>query len=144
MTPISAAIRDGDAGASKRAPRRRFGLDSPLPADPRIVERAVLRHIATCRPTLVVLTLARVSEAGTSRPGLHLGAGVPDLMLLIPGGRVAFLTIKTQARDLTRAERAFADLCRACAIPVHVVRSLAEARAALDRLAIPTVAETPA
>lgn len=132
-----------DCGLQLRTRRRRFGLDAPLPADPHIVLRAVLRHIATERPDAVPLGLSR-APAGRESDDLgrvNLAQGVPDLLLLLPGGRLAFLLIKTQARVLSRAERAFADLCRARAIPVHVVRSLPEARQALDSLGIPTSTE---
>ncbi|MBE7220367.1 MAG: hypothetical protein INR64_18005 [Caulobacteraceae bacterium] len=115
-----------EAGAEAPPPtkrRRGFGLDSPLPADRRVILRAVLRHLAEERPAVVALTL---SGSG----------GTPDLMLLAPKGRSLFVTIKPQAEDLTRAHRTFADLCRAAAVPLVVVRSLPEARQAFDRLGL--------
>ena len=129
---------------TSRPSRRRFGLDAPMPADPWVIERAVLRHLAACRPAAVVLSLLRVpgQRAQTTGECVDLSTGVPELMLLLPGGRLAFLVIKTQARKLTRPERAFADVCRARAVPVHVVRSLAEARQALDQLGLPSRAES--
>jgi hypothetical protein len=135
------APRDSASNSVTKTGRRKFGLDTPLPADPRIVERAILRHIAECRPTFVALALK--GECPREAAGLHgegcritLEAGVPDLMLMLPGGRLAFLKIKTQAQDLSQAHRAFADLCRERDIPLAVVRSLSEARPVLDLLAI--------
>ncbi|MDX7953766.1 hypothetical protein P7D22_21615, partial [Lichenihabitans sp. Uapishka_5] len=103
-------------------------LDSPLPADRRVVLRAVVRHLETARPTVVVVGLA----GDIAAPGPE--AGAPDLMLLAPGGRCVFVQIKTQAAELTRPQKGFADLCRGCAVPLLVVRSLPEACAAFDRL----------
>lgn len=142
MIPVNVVEVDA-AGLQPRTRRRRFGLDAPLPADPHIVLRAVLRHIAAERPDAVPLGLSRASAPrATGDPGrVSLATGVPDLLLLLPGGRLAFLLVKTQARALSRAERAFADLCRTRAIPVHVVRSLPEARRALDSLGLPSSTE---
>lgn len=141
---ILVQVSDADhLGAQPRTRRRRFGLDAPLPADPHIILRAVLRHIAAERPGAVPIGLTRApASRDRGAPGrVSLADGVPDLLLLLPGGRLGFLLIKTQARALSRAERAFADLCRTRAIPVHVVRSLPEARQALDSLGIPTSTE---
>ena len=75
------------------------------------------------------------SAASLSRAApVKRGVERPDLLLLAPGGRSLFLKVKPQAEDLSRAHRAFADLCRGCAVPLLVVRSLAEARQAFDRL----------
>jgi hypothetical protein len=116
--------------------RRRFGLDTPLPADRRTVERAVLRHLAECRPDVVPLSLNGGVPAGPAGQLLRapVEAGLPDLLLLAPKGRVAFVKIKTQAEELSRANRAFDDLCRERAIPFVVVRSLPEALRAFDKL----------
>lgn len=141
---IRVTVRDPNTPAARaRERRRRFGLDAPLPADEAIVERAILRHMVTCRPGTLMLVLDRSPEpASVSTAGVNLAHGTPDLLLVLPDGRLAFLVIKTQARSLSRAERAFADLCRAQAVPIHVVRSLPEAVHVLDRLGIPSIPET--
>ena len=117
MTPLR--LRDLAAEPEPQSHRRRgFGLDSPLPADRRIILRAVLRHLAEERPTVVVFGLAGAKlkpDAGATRDAV----GGPDLLLLAPGGRSVFVTVKPQAIDLTRAHRAFADLCRSCAVPAR-------------------------
>lgn len=109
--------------------RRAFGLDSPLPADRHAILRAVLRHLAEQRPSVVAFWLGESPSAPD-----HDGVEGPDLLLLAPGGRSAFVTIKPQAAKLTRAHRSFADLCRSCAMPLLVVRSLPEAKRAFDAL----------
>ena len=132
MIPLR--LRDGgDAAAPVALRRRRFGLDTPLPADRAIIERSILRHLRAQRPAVVAFPLQ--ADRRPSGAGLA-GAGAPDLLLLAPGGRTVFVRIKLQAETLPRAHRAFADLCRACGVPLVVVRSLAEAQAAFDRLSL--------
>lgn len=122
-------------------PRRRgFGLDTPLPADPAIIEAQVLRLLAGTRPEILAIRPSTTPDR--QRPPGHrtapaFVAGVPDLLLLLPGGKTACLKIRTQAERLSRDEVAFGDLCRQRAIPFAVVRSLAEARAALARFGVP-------
>ena len=113
--------------------RRGFGLDSPLPADRRVILRALLRHLAEERPDVVVLGRGdRLAPPSAATAPDAIGS--PDLLLLAPGGRTVFVTVKPQAAALTRAHRAFAALCRSCAVPLVVVRSLPEACRAFDRL----------
>lgn len=133
MTPLRLRDPAGDAASPSRR-RRGFGLDSPLPADRRVILRAVLRHLAEDRPAVVVFGLA--AAAPPSGPADRQTVDGPDLLLLAPAGRSLFVTVKPQAADLGRAHRAFADLCRSCAVPLLVVRSLPEARRAFDRLAL--------
>ena len=142
---IPAIVRNLDEPVKPaRHQHRRFGLDAPLPADRQVIERAILRHIREYRRSVVVLGLGKQASPQRDRTAydaVQLAAGAPDLLLLMPGGRVAFLTIKTQAQDLSRAQRAFGDVCRERAIPLHVVRSLAEARRALDHLGVSSSAK---
>lgn len=128
---MSAVQSESPAGQG----RRRFGLDTPLPADRRVVRRAILRHLAESRAAVVPLSLAGPTPDGPAARA-PIEAGLPDLLLLAPGGRLVFLKIKTQAEELSRAHRAFADLCRERAVPFVVVRSLPEAKRAFDRLGL--------
>lgn len=124
MSPLSLRLADTEPETPRPPPRRRgFGLDTPLPADRRVILRAIRRHLTEARPAVVVFAIS--GDEGT-----------PDLLLLAPQGRSLFVTIKPQAEDLTRAHHAFADLCRGAAVPLVVVRSLPEARQALDRLGL--------
>ena len=119
--------------------RRRFGLDTLLPADPAVIEAGVLRLLASCAPHVLVVRPSahpdRPSPAG-HRPVPTFVSGAPDLLLLLPGGRSACLKIRTQAMRLTRDQAGFASLCQERGIPFAVVRSVAEARDALGRLGI--------
>jgi hypothetical protein len=124
--------------ASSPAPRRRFGLETLLPTDPAIIEAQVLRLLARHPEVLAVRPSAspdRPVRAG-HRPGPAFVPGAPDLLLLLPGGRTICLKIRTQAERLSRQEAVFGDLCRERGIPFAVVRSVAEARAALARFGI--------
>lgn len=119
--------------------RRRFGLDTVLPADARIVEAQVLRMLADAGPDLIVVRPS--DRPDRAPPQGHravppLPPGAPDLLVLGPDGRAACLKIKTQAGRLSRDQSAFADRCRERRVPFAVVRSLAEARAALVRFGL--------
>ena len=140
---IRLAVIDPGRSNTPKPSRRRFGLDTPLPTDAQVIERAILRHLATCHPDALVLALAPADDNGRKTPAgktpagrINLPSGVPKLLLLLPGGRAGFLVVKTQARALSPSERAFADLCRLLAVPVHVVRSLPEARRAFAQLGL--------
>ena len=137
MIPVSLRI-PGAADPKVARSRRKFGLDAPLPADRRIIERALLRHLAECRPAVVVLAFGQDANRPdtAAKTPIPVTAGVPDLLLLAPNGRLVFVRIKTQAEHLSRADRAFADLCQQRDIPLVVVRSLPEAQCAFDRLAL--------
>ncbi len=61
-----------------------------------------------------------------------LSPGGPDLLAVVaPLGRLVALEVKTGGARLTRAQRACHEALRAVGVAVHVVRSVAEARAAL-------------
>lgn len=124
--------------------RRRFALDTVLPADARVIEVRVLRWLAEAAPTLVVVRPSdrpdRAPPPG-HRAAPALPPGVPDLLLLGPAGRAACLKIKAQADRLSRDQAAFADLCRQSGIPFAVVRSPEEARGALVRFGLLPVRE---
>lgn len=65
-------------------------------------------------------------------------AGVFDLQILMPLGRVAFLEIKTDKKDLSEAQQDFRDRLIRLGVPYAVVRSIENVRAALAQWAIPT------
>jgi hypothetical protein len=126
--------------AQKPTPRRRrFGLDTLLPADPAVIEADILRLLARLEPD--VITVRPSPSPDRPRPAGHRPVpsflpGQPDLLLLLPGGRSACLKIRTQAMRLSRDQASFGDLCAQRGIPFAVVRSAAEARDALRRLGL--------
>jgi hypothetical protein len=61
------------------------------------------------------------------------GGGAPDIIAIVaPLGRAVCLEVKTGDATTTPAQRACLDALRACGAVVAVVRSVEEARAALD------------
>ena len=129
----AASCRIGTVSQATTRRRRGFGLDTLLPADPAVIEAQVLRLLAGTPDVLAVRPAASPDRARPPghRPAPAYPKGAPDLLLLLPGGRSACLKIRTQAERASRDEAAFADLCRQRRIPYAVVRSAAEARAAL-------------
>jgi hypothetical protein len=132
---MSAAVRSSKPFVRIACRRRRgFGLDTSLPADPALIEAEVLRLLAARAPDALVLRPSerpdRPVPSGHRAVPAFVG-GAPDLLLLLPGGKSFCLKIRTQAERLSREQAAFGDLCRQRGIPYAVVRSLAEARAAL-------------
>jgi hypothetical protein len=56
-----------------------------------------------------------------------LTAGVADLCIMLNGGVVVWLELKTKANQLSDAQRAFASVCRELDHPYHIIRDLPEA-----------------
>ena len=137
MSPGLSTVGRMPSGARRR---RGFGLDTLLPADPGIIEAQVLRLLSDAAPD--VLAIRPSAKPDRPAPVGHRAVppfvpGAPDLLLLLPGGRTACLKIRTQAERLSPEQAAFSDLCRQRRIPFAVVRSLAEARAALIGFGVP-------
>lgn len=54
-------------------------------------------------------------------------AGVADLCVMLPGGRVGFMEVKTPKGRISDKQKEFADVCRAYDIPHSYVRSIDDA-----------------
>ena len=59
-------------------------------------------------------------------------AGVADLAVMLPGGRIVWLEVKSEDGTIRRAQREFRDVCAALGHPYYVVRSVASALAAVE------------
>src|SRR5690242_18814977 len=59
-------------------------------------------------------------------------SGIPDLALVLPSGRAAFLEVKTQSGRLRPDQEAFGAWARANGVPWAVVRNIDETILALD------------
>jgi hypothetical protein len=65
--------------------------------------------------------------------------GIPDLVIVSCGGRVAFLEVKPEkGGQLSRPQRDFRDWCLTHSVPYGICLSIDDARAFLDRLGIET------
>lgn len=78
---------------------------------------------------------ARLAQAVGVGMGVH--PGFPDLVV-VTGGRVLFLEIKTERGVLSQAQRAVGAALQAQGLPWAVVRSVDDARAVLAALGVRT------
>lgn len=108
--------------------RRAFGLDAPRPPNLARLEAATLDWLDTRMPRVAVL---RVVKADSPEP-----AGATTLALLLPGGRVAMLRIDIAPEQCRAKTLALAEQCRVRRIPLAVVASIDEVRAALRRFGL--------
>lgn len=73
----------------------------------------------------------RAARTGAFLKRMMMVPGVADFALVLPGGRAAFVEIKTAKGRQSPEQRAFEAACRANGAPYHVVRSPEEAKRAL-------------
>ena len=107
--------------------RRRgaFGLDERRWPDPERVDAQVRVWLRQTFPEIWVLP---------DRDGADLSGR--SLALLLPHGQAAMLRIERQRDAPGKAARVLIDRCRAMRMPVALVSSLDEARAALRRFGV--------
>ena len=65
---------------------------------------------------------------------MGLRPGVADMVILLPGGRTAFMEIKNDTGKQRPAQRQFQELCASFGFPYRIVRSVAEAMEYVDSL----------
>ena len=111
----------------ERASRRRgaFGLDARRRPDPVRVEGEIREYLA-----------ARLPDAWALPPAVEAGPPGRTIVLLLSRGHVAVLRIEPDRDAAGAAARTLVERCRAQAIPMAVVESLTQARAALRRFGI--------
>jgi hypothetical protein len=107
------------------------------------VQAAIVEYIRWCAPQLVVFHPANggyrtPSEAARFR-WLGVLAGVPDLCLVAPGGRVCFIEVKSASGRLSAEQKVVLEQLTARGAPVAIARSIDDARAALELWNIPTI-----
>lgn len=64
-------------------------------------------------------------------PGL---AGVPDRLVILPGGRCVFVELKTESGRLSAVQKVMIDRMRSVGADVRIVHGWEEARALADEL----------
>lgn len=115
----------GSPPVSRLRRRGAFGLDERRWPDPERVDAQVRAWLRQSFPEIWVLP---------DRDGAD--ASGRSLALLLPRGQVAMLRIERQRDAPGRAAIALLDRCRAMRMPLAVVSSLDEARAALRRFGV--------
>lgn len=73
-----------------------------------------------------VTNAPRNAVTGARLKQMGMRAGVPDLVILFPGGRCCFLELKSAKGSLTLEQAAFKEGVRAMGFPFAVCKSLEE------------------
>ncbi|MGO9418036.1 VRR-NUC domain-containing protein [Roseiarcus sp.] len=116
------------SAAIEQAQRRRdFNAEARIQA-------AVVEWIRTAAPHVLVFHvpnggLRSKAEAARLKWQGAL-AGVPDLVIVAPGGKAFFIEVKTEAGRLSADQRTVHDCLVALGAPAAIVRSIDEARRA--------------
>lgn len=108
------------------------------------IHRSIVQFIRTAYPKLIVFHPAnggaRSHVEGAILKGLGVLAGTPDLVIVMPGGRVGFMEVKAKAGRVEQSQRDFADKCNDLGAAWCVVRSIEDVQQTLrEWLAAPTL-----
>jgi hypothetical protein len=116
-------------------PRRDFNREAR-------VQASVVEWFRTVAPHALIFAVPNGglrSKAEASRlKWTGVVAGVPDLVIVAPGGRVFFIEIKAQSGGLSSAQRAIHESLTALGMPPAIVRSIDDARLAFAAWGIET------
>ena len=74
---------------------------------------------------------ARSARTGGKLKAMGVKPGVPDLVVVCPGGRVRFLELKTTTGSLSQSQRAFRTLCEFNGCPYEVATTPEEVESIL-------------
>jgi len=81
---------------------------------------------------------ARDAVTGAKLKRMGVVAGVPDLAIIRPAGRIAFIEIKGPSGSESASQRAFKLFCATWGVPYAVCRSVDDARTFLAHIGIET------
>lgn len=99
------------------------------------IQKAIVAYLRAVLPSCKVFAIpnraprSKTGRALNATPGLM--AGVPDLAIVAPAGRIHFLECKAPKGVLSGEQKAFRDWCIVTATPCAVVRSIDEVRVCL-------------
>lgn len=102
------------------------------------LQRTIMQHFRFLHEPGVMLFHIPNGEARSKATGARLKAmgvmaGAPDLIAVLPGGRCAFMEVKSLSGRQSKEQRAFQDVCAAGQTPYAIVRTLDEALETLRR-----------
>jgi hypothetical protein len=106
------------------------------------VQASIVEYVRAAAPETLVFHPANgdwrtPAEAARFR-WLGVTAGVPDLVVIPPGGRAHFLEVKSERGSLSQAQRAVMAQLEKLGAPVAVVRSIDDVRRAFAEWGIET------
>jgi hypothetical protein len=106
------------------------------------IQAAIVEWIRVAAPSVLAFAvpnggLRSKAEAARMR-WTGVLAGVPDLVVIAPGGRAFFLEVKTDAGRLSAAQRAIHDHLIALGTPAAIIKSIDDARRAFAAWGIKT------
>lgn len=113
-----------------------------LPASERIIHTAIVDYLNAVLPESHLVAHLynnpRSAAAGAMAKRMGMLAGIPDLMIIRPLGRVMFIEIKSHKGRLSPAQIAFRLFCKQWGIPHKVCRCIGDARDFLEEWGIET------
>lgn len=108
----------------------------------RTVHTAILDYLNAVLPdshlTVHLYNNPRSAAAGAVAKRMGMLAGIPDLMVIRPLGRIAFIEVKKEGGRLSAAQMAFRLYCKQWGAPHAVCRSIDDARDFLAEIGIET------
>jgi hypothetical protein len=116
-------------------PRRDFNLEARTQA-------AVVEWVRLVAPHVLAFSIPNGGYRTPAEPArmkwTGTVAGVPDLAIVVPGGRVHFLEVKAPGGSLSAAQRAIHESLVGLGTPPAIVRSLDDVRLAFAAWGIET------
>lgn len=108
----------------------------------RTVHTAILDYLNAVLPdshlTVHLYNNPRSAAAGAVAKRMGMLAGIPDLMVIRPLGRVAFIEVKKEGGRMNPAQLAFRLFCKTWGTPHAVCRSIDDTRDFLAEIGIET------
>lgn len=111
-------------------------------ASERLIHTAIFDYLNSTLPdshlTVHLYNNPRSAAAGAIAKRMGMLAGVPDLMIIRPLGRIAFIEVKKEGGRLQPPQIAFRMFCKQWGVPHAVCRSIADARDFVAEIGIET------
>jgi hypothetical protein len=106
------------------------------------IQRAIIDYIRAAAPSVFVYAIpnaaVRQRDRGAGNAVAGLLCGVPDLGLILPGGRAGFIEVKSRNGRLSYGQQERSIEITACGGQWWLARSIDDVREALDAWGVPT------